>query len=563
MSVRYCLLTLTLITSLFSVSRGQAGRPNGRDTLPLKPLPPGDDGGDKNEVCSKTIRTLDGRCNNPKKKEWGAIRQPLFSYTRGFSSKKPTGGDLKSARMISNMISKQNGDVLNRRRLSEMVTFFGQFLDHTIVSASANSKDQMNIPIPSDDPVFTNFSSGPLAGFFPFDRNFRGPVKEGRRAERPINSLTSFVDLDSVYGPDLKRNKAIRSFKNGLMDTSKGDLLPMNNPGQFNAPTKEPGFFLAGDHRANEHPVLTSLHTIFLREHNSLAKELKRAFPDWKDDELYETARQINIAQFQKIVFEEFYPVMTGRKLKPYSGFRKKVNPGVSDIFSTAAYRVGHTMVGNGIQRRGPGNKRLAPIRFTKMFFRPLDVMREGVEPFLRGAMYNRAQEVDLLVHDSLRNFLFKEIPAEKGFDLIAFNLQRGRDHAIPTYNRIRKIFGLKVRTSFDQISKSRTVQSKLLNAYGTVDKIEAWPGLMAETHVRGASMGETMLAVWEAEFIRLRDGDRFFYLRKNVIPEEVLDKIPRIRANLRGRELLRALIIKNSKVKPSEIGKSVWKSFV
>lgn len=119
-----------------------------------------------------------------------------------------------------------------------------------------------------------------------------------------------------------------------------------------------PEFFIAGDHSANEHPVLTSLHTVLLREHNDIANELKNVYPKMTDNWLFETARKINGAQMQKIVFTEWYPAVTARELPKYKGFKASVDPTISVTFTTAAFRVGHTMVGNKVNRGGKGNSK-------------------------------------------------------------------------------------------------------------------------------------------------------------------------------------------------------------
>lgn len=504
--------------------------------------------------CVNSFRTLDGSCTNEIFKMQGSSGTPLFSYIPGHSSRRGMEPGLPSARLVSNIVCSQNDDVFNNRDLSEFVVFFGQFIDHNIVATVANPEEPMPIEIPPNDPTFGNTTET-----LHFVRNLRGAPVEDTRAERAINILSSALDLAAVYASDVDRARLLRTFQDGMMNTSAGNLLPFNMENTFNAPTSSSRFFLAGDHRSNEHPVLTALHVIFLREHNRLATELKKSFPDWVDDELYNMARKINGAQFQKIVFDEWYPMLTGRALPPYRRHRINVNPTVSDIFTTAAFRLGHTMVGNVVPRRDAAMNSLPSLDMSEIFFAPQHIIRDGIESFIRGSVKRPAQEIDTLVHSALRNFLFTNVQGEEGFDLIALNLQRSRDHDIPSYNNVRQLFGLRPVRQFSDITRNQALQNRLQSAYGTVDRIEAWVGLVAEDHVRGSSMGRTMLNVWRREFIRMRDGDLFFFENPNLFSEDVLAAMPSLR-NLKGTDnLMRNIILRNSEIS-NELQMNIWR---
>ena len=75
-----------------------------------------------------------------------------------------------------------------------------------------------------------------------------------------------------------------------------------------------------GDSRVNEQFVLTLMHTIWLREHNRVAEELKKANPDvcdelFCDDEIiFQETRRIVIAEYQHIIYNEWLPLILGKK---------------------------------------------------------------------------------------------------------------------------------------------------------------------------------------------------------------------------------------------------------
>jgi hypothetical protein len=156
-------------------------------------------------------------------------------------------------------------------------------------------------------------------------------------------------------------------------------------------------------------------------------------------------------------------------------------------------------------------------------FFAPDEIVAEGIDALLLGAANQLAQEIDNMIVDDVRNFLFGP-PGSGGFDLASLNIQRGRDHGLPDYNQARRDLGLEPVSSFDEITSNPAVAAALREVYGDVNNIDVWVGGLAEDHVPGASVGELIYTVLVDQFERIRDGDRFWY--QHVFGGEELRKI-------------------------------------
>ena len=77
------------------------------------------------------------------------------------------------------------------------------------------------------------------------------------------------------------------------------------------------GCFAAGDLRANEQIVLASMHTLWVHEHNRLARILKYINKHWDSERIFQEARKIVIAELQHITYKEFLTKFLGKDALP------------------------------------------------------------------------------------------------------------------------------------------------------------------------------------------------------------------------------------------------------
>ncbi len=479
-------------------------------------------------------RSIDGTGNNLLHPDFGSAGNPLLrmadiGYADGVSA--PAGESRKSPREISNILAAQEESILNDAGASDFVWQWGQFLDHDIdlTPEADDPREPFNIAVPVGDPFFDPSFEGDKVILLNRSVHDGGDTRHSQRQQ--LTLITAFNDASNVYGSDEERAAALRTFEGGKLATSSGThdgkFLPFNTEGLPNAGGPDPKLFLAGDVRANEQIALTAMHTLFVREHNRLCDEIAAENPGLPDEEIFQRARKIVGAQMQVITFNEFLPLLLGADaIPPYAGYDSRVNPGISNEFSTAAYRFGHSLLSPTLLRVNmPGNE-LVPTSLKDAFFNPRLIHKGGgISSVLRGLARQQAQEVDTKVVDGVRNFLFGE-PGEGGFDLASLNIQRGRDHGLAPYNSVRKAFGLKRVRRFSDVTSDPILQALLEGAYDSVGDIDLWVAGLAEDHVAGALVGETFYTIITDQFIRLRDGDRFWYQNDPFFTSDLMEEV-------------------------------------
>lgn len=334
-----------------------------------------------------------------------------------------------------------------------------------------------------------------------------------------ITEISGYLDGSMVYGSDETRAKALRTFQGGMMKTSPGNLLPLNTGGLANANDAhffpDDQLFLAGDVRANENPELASIQTLFVREHNQLAAAISAANPRLTDEQVYQSTRKLVIAEIQVVTYREFLPALLGpNPLRRYIGYSPEVNAGMATEFTTAAFRLGHTLVNDDIEfLDNEGNQLTDGLELASAFFNPQPVKTLGPDSILKYLATDNAQEVDTQIVTGLRDFLFGP-PGAGGLDLASLNIQRGRDHGLSDYNSVRRAYGLSPVTSISQITSDPKLQASLSTLYGDVKSLDLWVAGLAEDHLPGSSVGPTFQRILVDQFERSRDGDSNWYER-------------------------------------------------
>ena len=81
-------------------------------------------------------------------------------------------------------------------------------------------------------------------------------------------------------------------------------------------------------------------------------------------------------------------------------------------------------------------------------------IISDGITNLVEGMTDQKGELWDDTFADDIINHLFEMKGNEKAtaMDLVALNIQRGRDHGVPGYNSYRELCGLKKATKFEDL---------------------------------------------------------------------------------------------------------------
>jgi prostaglandin-endoperoxide synthase 2 len=230
--------------------------------------------------------------------------------------------------------------------------------------------------------------------------------------------------------------------------------------------------FAIGGDRANSTPFTAMMNTLLLREHNRVAGELERQNPGWDDERVFQTARNIMIPMFIKIVIEQYINHITP------APFNLVADPSVAwtanwnrPNWMTAEFSLlyrWHSLMPDDIK----WPTRAIPIALGEFLLDNSPLIEAGLARAFLGAASQSSAELGA----------FNTGAALQIIELSA--IQQGRNNRLASYNSYRAAYGMAQAQDSSDISSNPKVVELLKALYGDVNKVEFYPGLFAEDRV-------------------------------------------------------------------------------
>lgn len=291
----------------------------------------------------------------------------------------------------------------------------------------------------------------------------KDPGLRGKLKSQPIAGENG----EEEYPPHLLEPDGVTVKREFCDRNGKPILDPPLGVDKIGAAGHQRQLFAVGGDRVNATPQVCMMNTLFLREHNRLAGELAQRNPAWDDERVFQTARNIVIVMFIKIVIEEYINHISSAcfrlRADPWAAWKARWNrPNWMTIEFALLYRW-HSLIPDSIVWDG------VPVDAANMVLDNRYLTKVGLAKAFQSAATQNATELGLF---NTAGFLEHVEQAA---------IEQGRANRVGPYNDYRVSMGMKTAQTFDQITADPDRQKALKDMYGTPDRVEFYVGLFAE----------------------------------------------------------------------------------
>ncbi|KAJ9644419.1 hypothetical protein H2204_001771 [Knufia peltigerae] len=478
-------------------------------------------------------RDSDGKFNSTEMPRMGCAFQRLGrNFPRGLTIK-PTEEELwtPNPRMLSDRFMARK-TFIPATTLNLLAAAWIQFQTHDWFFHE-NSDEDFDVPLPAGD----SWPHGKLE--FPKTKPDEILSQTDTRCPGYRNVNTAWWDSSQIYGSSEAVTKTLRNLNSDgkltLTEEGRVQFLPRDADGNP----------LTGFNN-NWWIGMEMLHTLFALEHNTICDMLRRAYPSWTGDQIFDKARLVNCALMAKIHTVEWTPAilahptlkigmnanwwgLVGESLTKMLGRISKTSEVISGIPGSGVDQFGvpyslteefvsvyrmHSLIPDTIaffNAKDGGHNSTIPVE--NMLFKyaqaPLDSGLSFADAFYSFGINYPGAITNSNYPDFLRNLT---TPDGIHRDMGTVDILRDRERGVPRYNQFRRLLRMPAPKTFEELTGGNKVLAQdLSDAYnGEIELVDALVGSHSEPVPAGFGFSDTAFRIFILMASRRLKSDRF-----------------------------------------------------
>lgn len=435
--------------------------------------------------------------------------------------------------------------LLSRRELQDYGSQFNMlaaswinFMVHDWIDHLENLKEEREITAPASVAAQCPLKS------FKFHPTREVPTKDGKIGH--INTRTPLWDASVIYGSTPEAQKRVRTFQDGKLRIRPDGWLDSD----------QEGFAISGDIR-NLWVGVATLQSLFIAEHNAICNTIKKAHPEYKDEDIFEKAKVVNAGVLAKIhtidwttqllknnvmlaamrvnwygLLGEWFKKTFGTTpislLSGLVGMKEPQDHGVPYSLTeefTSVYRL-HPLLPESIDIKNINVS-------DRSLHRPPTTQQIEVPELLGNKGHNKGLQLGLKTlltsfgHQSAGALTAFNYPTwmrnvtvqnEDGtdrpdtVDMASLEVYRDRERQSCRYNEFRRRMFMPTLRKWEDLTTDKETLSILRDLYGAdVERLDLLPGLLIEKKIPGFAISETSFFIFLIMASRRLEADPLF----------------------------------------------------